>query len=98
MEQSAETPDALYFGQENGNDWVYFEDERAKDSKLAAKTDFSMETVGNNGAEVVRFLYDAQPKHTVLHKGQCRFSGIEQPDDKKDFSAQKTAKKVIIEL
>lgn len=57
-----------------------------------------METVGNNGAEVVRFAYDKQPKHTVLHSGQCKFSGIEQPDDKKDRTAGKVKGQVVIEL
>lgn len=66
------------FSLENGDDWFYFED--TSESSLAQKSDsmpFQIGTISGTETEVFRLKYKSQPKHTVLHKGACSFTGID---------------------
>jgi hypothetical protein len=71
---------------ENGDDWFYFEDDSTS-SAVSAKTNaapypFHISTISGSETEMMRLIYNAQPKHTVLHKGACSFTGIETSDSK----------------
>lgn len=71
------------FSQENGDDWFYYEDPYS-DSSLARSRDaapppFQISTISGSETEVLRFRFPKQPKHKVLHKGACSFSGISVP-------------------
>jgi hypothetical protein len=64
---------------ENGDDWFYFEDTSASsavDSKSAATYPFHLSTISGRETELMRLRYKSQPKHTLVHKGACSFTGI----------------------
>ncbi|KAK5732116.1 hypothetical protein LTR17_010824 [Elasticomyces elasticus] len=68
------------FSLENGDDWFYFEDSYP-DSSFARQTKaapypFSISTISATETELLRLRYNSQPKHTVIHKGACSFTGI----------------------
>jgi hypothetical protein len=70
---------------ENGDDWFYFEDvstSSAVDSKSAATYPFHLSTISGTETELVRLRYTSQPKHTLVHKGACSFTGIHTSDGK----------------
>jgi hypothetical protein len=73
------------FNLENGDDWFYFEDEYTGSSLArsahATPYPFSISTVSATETELLRLRYNSQPKHTVLHKGGCHFTGISTPAD-----------------
>ncbi|KAK3660806.1 hypothetical protein LTR56_000564 [Elasticomyces elasticus] len=74
-----EYPDHI-FSLENGDDWFYFEDEYTGSSRAqqasAAPSPFTISTVSGGETELLRLRYSSQPKHTVIHKGACSFTGI----------------------
>jgi hypothetical protein len=38
---------------------------------------FQVSTISATETELLRLRYNTQPKHTVIHKGACSFTGIE---------------------
>jgi hypothetical protein len=63
---------------ENGDDWFYFEDDSTSPAaETPANQPFRISTISGSETEMMRLRYKSQPKHTVLHKGACSFSGIE---------------------
>lgn len=86
---SEEMPTPHIFSAENGDDWFYFEDM----SSMSLYNDtnphpFSMRTVSGSGTEILRLMYNGQPKHKMVHKGACSFTGIKTPDEKKSSWGQ----------
>jgi hypothetical protein len=73
------------FSMENGDDWFYFEDSSYTGLQSLKKSDkpypFQMSTISGTETELLRLRYNAQPKHTVLHKGACSFTGIDTSAD-----------------
>jgi hypothetical protein len=66
------------FSMENGDDWFYFEDSSDYSAaKTPADQPFHISTISGSETEMMRLRYKSQPKHTVLHKGACSFSGID---------------------
>jgi hypothetical protein len=70
------------FNMENGDDWFYFEDSTYDSDSLSSKRSdepypFQVSTISATETELLRLRYNAQPKHTVIHKGACSFTGIE---------------------
>ncbi|KAK5702874.1 hypothetical protein LTR97_003820 [Elasticomyces elasticus] len=68
------------FSMENGDDWFYFEDNYTGSSAArkanAAPYPFSISTISATETELLRLRYRSEPKHTVVHKGACSFTGI----------------------
>jgi hypothetical protein len=73
---SDEDVESHIFSVENGDDWFYFED-GSESSTMNKKTPFSFETVSATETELLRLRYSSQPKHTLVHKGACSFSGVD---------------------
>jgi hypothetical protein len=73
------------FSLENGDDWFYFEDQYTGESLSRKESDkpypFRMSTISGTETEALRLRYKSQPKHTVLHKGACSFTGIDTSAD-----------------
>ncbi|KAK5729883.1 hypothetical protein LTR17_011522 [Elasticomyces elasticus] len=69
------------FSLENGDDWFYFEDSSTDSSAVrkanTAPSPFTVSTISATETELLRLRYNVRPKHTVLHKGACSFTGIE---------------------
>ncbi|KAK4894809.1 hypothetical protein LTR27_006930 [Elasticomyces elasticus] len=68
------------FSLENGDDWFYFEDDSTS-SMSARKANtapypFAVSTISATETELLRLRYSSRPKHTVIHKGACSFTGI----------------------
>ncbi|KXT18887.1 hypothetical protein AC579_3524 [Pseudocercospora musae] len=78
------------FSLENGDDWFYFEDDYSGSSNAhkanAPPYPFTISTISASETETLRLRYNDRPKHKVLHKGACRFTGISIPDDSKKTS------------
>ncbi|KAF7187401.1 hypothetical protein HII31_11290, partial [Pseudocercospora fuligena] len=78
------------FSLENGDDWFYFEDSYSGSSKAqkanAPPYPFTISTISATETETLRLRYNNRPKHKVLHKGACTFTGISIPDDSKKTS------------
>jgi len=77
------------FSLENGDDWFYFEDtytgSSVSRSKNAAPYPFTIGTISATETELLRLRYNAQPKHKVLHKGACSFTGIKTPAEDSSY-------------
>jgi hypothetical protein len=75
------------FSGENGDDWFYFEDQSLGFTSSSNGSDkpypFRVSTISASETEVLRLKYKSQPKHTVLHKGACSFTGIDTPAGQK---------------
>lgn len=71
------------FSLENGDDWFYFEDDYSGSSLAqnvdAAPPPFVISTISGGETEAIRLRFSNQPKHKVLHKGACSFTGISTP-------------------
>jgi hypothetical protein len=69
------------FSLENGDDWFYFEDEYTPRLLSLKGSDqpypFRVSTISGTETEVLRLKYNTRPKHAVLHKGACSFTGID---------------------
>lgn len=70
------------FSLENGDDWFYFED-NVSDSAKAKTTANPVHAFfpSASEAELLRLGYSSQPKHKVVHKGACSFTGIHVDED-----------------
>jgi hypothetical protein len=73
------------FSLENGDDWFYFEDSSSAGLQSLENSvkpyPFQISTISGTETEALRLRYKSQPKHTVLHKGACSFTGIDTSAD-----------------
>jgi len=81
------------FSQENGDNWFYFEDNTGLDDDArragARPPPITIRTISGSETEVLRLTSKGQPKHRVVHKGACSFTGIKTPTDSKFHGSEK---------
>lgn len=80
MEGGAETH---VFSLENGDDWVFFYDDQYPPEAYRTESKDSppiqISTISGTETELIRLRYNNEPKHKVVHKGACSFTGIKTP-------------------
>ncbi|KAK4996698.1 hypothetical protein LTR66_003754 [Elasticomyces elasticus] len=86
-----EWPDHV-FSLENGDNWFYFEDQYTGSSlarsAYAKPSPFAISTISGSETEVLRLKFINRPKHEVLHKGACHFTGVKTPAESSSFRAR----------
>nr|POE62931.1 hypothetical protein CFP56_03834 [Quercus suber] len=79
------------FSLENGDDWFYFEDNYSGSSSRKADSKpspFTISTISSTETELLRLRFNQPPKHKVVHKGACSFTGIKTPDESSSYESR----------
>ena len=86
---------------ENGDDWFYFEDEYTGSSAqktAAAAAPVRISTVSATETEILRLKYSSRPRHTIVHKGACSFTGIKTSGEKQSEHSGLTVQVNVADL